>query len=243
MLDKPLTGVFGKLPLHGDFVYRNLPADFMNGWDEWVQRFIAGSQEQLGEGWLDVYLTSPIWRFVFSEGVLDENAWLGIIMPSVDKVGRYFPISVITQVPPSANLLEFMLLQKEWYENVEEFLFQALDGELDVDELMDAIDETPLNYNMLYNRVEHISNQSSAVINLELEEQSPALVFPHLLDSFLLASLSSYSAWTTVGSERVEPCISITQSLPKIGGIAAMLDGQWSQWNWQQPYSLNAFEQ
>ncbi len=239
MSEQRLTGIFGKLPLHGDFVYRNLPSVTMNNWDEWLQGFIAGSQEQLGDEWLNIYLTSPIWRFVFSEGVLDENAWLGLIMPSVDKVGRYFPISVLSKVPVHANLFEFMLLQNDWFESVESLFLQALDGQADVDELMSAVDEIPLYNEMAYQRSGHLNAQSAAVISMEFEEQSPASVLPHFLDSFLLSTLSSYSAWMTPGSELVEPCVSITQGLPKMAGIAAMLDGRWSHWQWQQPYRLN----
>ena len=40
------------------------------------------------------------------------------------------------------------------------------------------------------------SNSPSA-----FEEQSPAIVFPQILDSFLANSLTSYSVWTTPGSE------------------------------------------
>lgn len=238
---KPFTGIFGKLPLHGDFVYRNLPNDCMQAWDEWLQKFVAGSQEQLRDDWLNIYLTSPVWRFGLSEGILDENSWLGIFMPSVDKVGRYFPISVLTQIPPSINLFEFMMLQNDWYASVEELLFQALDAELDVDELMTLVDEVSVNYNVAYRKISGIQ-QSSAVVSMEFEEQSPSIVFPHLLDAFLANSLASYSVWTTPGSEIVEPCMTVLQGLPKIGNVAAMIDGQWAHWQWPQPYELNPLE-
>lgn len=236
-----VTGVFGKLPLHGDFVYRNLPSNAMQSWDEWLQRFVAGSQEQLRDDWLNIYLTSPVWRYGLSAGILDENAWLGMFMPSVDKVGRYFPMSVLTQVPPSVSLFEFMTLQKDWFASIEELLFQALDEELDVDELMTKVEQIDLNYSANYFKRD-AQGQSSAVINLEFEEQSPAVVFPHMLDSFLSGSLASYSLWTTPGSELVEPCMTVLQGLPKIGNVAAMLDGQWNHWEWPKPYELSPLE-
>ena len=76
-----ITGVFGKLPAHGDFIYRDLPTQFVNVLDSWLQGFVGGSREQLGEQWLDIYLTSPIWRFAFSEGVVDEHGWAGLFLP------------------------------------------------------------------------------------------------------------------------------------------------------------------
>ncbi|MCK7582565.1 MAG: TagF domain-containing protein [Chromatiales bacterium] len=33
-------------------------------WDDWLQRALAGSRGALGESWLDLYLTSPLWRFI-----------------------------------------------------------------------------------------------------------------------------------------------------------------------------------
>ena len=243
MSTERMTGIYGKLPLHGDFVYRNLPPSLIEVWDEWLQGFVAGSREQLGDSWLDIYLTSPIWRFSLSEGVLDSNAWLGVMLPSVDRVGRYFPISILTKVPGNANLFEYSELQKSWYEGVEELLFHALDGELDIDELLEEILKVPMADSTAYKKVSRLPIQSSTVVKLEFEEQSANLTLPYLLDSFLTSSLRSYSTWTTLGSERVEPCVCITQNLPKIGGIAAMIDGEWNQWSWPQPYELEALHQ
>ena len=93
---KNSVGFFGKLPSHGDFVYRELPNNFISVWDEWLQNFIGSTKEQIGEAWLDTYFTSPIWRFAFSAGVIDQNAWAGIMLPSVDRVGRYFPFTTHT---------------------------------------------------------------------------------------------------------------------------------------------------
>lgn len=242
MLESKMTGIYGKLPLHGDFVYRNLPPNLIEVWDEWLQSFVAGSREQLGENWLDIYLTSPIWRFSFSEGVLDNNAWLGVMLPSVDRVGRYFPISVLSQVPANINLFEYSQLQDNWYEAIEELLFSSLDGELDIDELLAAIQQVPMVEYTAYKKSFQIPVQTSAVINMEFEEQSPNLVYPYLLDSFLTSSLRSYSIWRTLGSERVNPCVTISQNLPKIGGVAAMIDGQWEHWNWPIPYQLEMLE-
>ena len=64
-----LCGFFGKVPTHGDFISRRLPRSFLDPWDHWLQGAIATSRQQLGEGWLEVYLVSPLWRFCLSPGV------------------------------------------------------------------------------------------------------------------------------------------------------------------------------
>lgn len=35
-----------------------------------------------------------MWRFVLTPGLLDGRYWFGILMPSVDRVGRRFPLSL-----------------------------------------------------------------------------------------------------------------------------------------------------
>ena len=133
------AGMYGKLPAYGDFIFRNLNTAFITPWDEWLQHFISGSQEQMGEGWLDIYLTSPIWRFVLSPGVIDNNMWAGLMMPSVDRVGRYFPVSIVKPFASNISPVNFMLEQTAWYAAVESHCLSALNGELDADALVNAI--------------------------------------------------------------------------------------------------------
>lgn len=237
------AGLFGKLPAHGDFVMRDLPSSFVNGWDEWLQHYIAGSREQLGNDWLNIYLTSPIWRFVLSAGVIDDNKWAGIMLPSVDRVGRYYPLSAIIQLPEIANPLDFMTMHSNWFDNVEELTLQALNGEMTVDDLSEQINDVEIRFNFQYQEQQQTTSSESCMhISMEFEEQLPVSVFPYLFDTLLKKSYSSYGAWSTDGSERVEPCFFVTQSMPSISGIPAMLDGQWQHWGWSQPYSMNAFE-
>ena len=94
-------GWYGKLPTLGDFASRRLDGDFIDPWDRWLGEGLAAQREQLGAGWLDAYLGSPVWRFVLMPGVLPGPAGAavlaGVLMPSVDKVGRYFPLTLVTR--------------------------------------------------------------------------------------------------------------------------------------------------
>src|ERR1043165_7880768 len=53
-----IAGWYGKMPCLGDFASRRLTPDFITPWDAWLQRSIATSRQQLGEQWLEIYLTS-----------------------------------------------------------------------------------------------------------------------------------------------------------------------------------------
>ncbi|WP_196137615.1 type VI secretion system-associated protein TagF [Aliikangiella sp. G2MR2-5] len=236
------SGVFGKLPAHGDFVFRNLPNSCISVWDEWLQSYIAGSQEHLRDGWLDLYLSSPIWRFALSEGVLNEMAWIGVLIPSVDRVGRYFPLTVLTQIPAGVSLFEAMLLQSDWFQQTEELMLDSLEETFDIDTLFREVEVLTPEFSATYLKEQLYDSQKNAVVKMEFEEQSPSAVFPQLLDVFLTASLSSFSVWSTSGSDQVEPCTMVTQGLPRISSVPAMLDGQWNGWGWQNAYRLNALQ-
>lgn len=237
---KPV-GFFGKLPAHGDFIYRDLPTGFINTWDAWLQGFVGSSREQIGEGWLDIYLTSPIWRFAFSQGVIDQNAWTGIVLPSVDRVGRYFPFSIAKPAAGEANPLE-LIAQSAWFENVENAALQALEGRLVIDQLLEEINQHSLETEPLYAGTAPPISSKGAIVEIDCEGKSLSSAFPYLLDSAIRASSPSYSVWSTQGSDLVEPCVFYCGALPKMQGVAALMDGRWSHWGWPKPYHLKSPE-
>jgi type VI secretion system protein ImpM len=233
------VGFFGKLPAHGDFIYRGLPTNFINIWDEWLQGFVKCSQDQLGEAWLDIYLTSPIWRFAFSEGVVDQHGWVGIVLPSVDRVGRYFPFSIAARISADQNPLE-MISQSHWFEGVEALALKALDGQTTIDELIQDVNSVSLDQTLVYSCGIPSYSQKGAVIAMDFDVHSPRSVLAPLFHSALKEGLSSYSVWTTQGSELVEPCLFYCAGLPSLQNLSAMLDGQWVARGWNQPCRLTA---
>ena len=88
-----IAGFYGKLPARGDFVRGALPRDFTERWDAWLNPAIAGSRLCMGEDWLPAFLEAPVWRFALSAGLCGERAALGLMLPSVDRAGRYFPLT------------------------------------------------------------------------------------------------------------------------------------------------------
>src|SRR5215470_6993527 len=76
-------GFYGKLPSHGDFLRRRVADAFVGVWDGWLQECLAASRAALGESWLDVYLTSPAWRFACAAGASGPAPVVGVMAPSV----------------------------------------------------------------------------------------------------------------------------------------------------------------
>jgi type VI secretion system protein ImpM len=104
MSDGVLTmaiGLFGKYPLRRDFVAVNLPRQILNPLEQWFQSAIAASQQVLGRSWRVYYLIHPIWNFRIGRGIAGTDC-IGAFAPSVDEVGRYFPLAVLAHAEPGS---------------------------------------------------------------------------------------------------------------------------------------------
>jgi type VI secretion system protein ImpM len=87
-------GWFGKIAAVGDFASRRLAPEWTQACDRWLSDGMQASARQLGPGWLAAYLAAPVWRYAWAPGVVDAQWWFGVLMPSCDNVGRYFPLLV-----------------------------------------------------------------------------------------------------------------------------------------------------
>lgn len=142
-----IPGWYGKLPTLGDFASRRLDASFIEPWDLWLGEGLSAQREQLGEAWLDAYLGSAVWRFVLMPGAMptlnDRVARAGVLMPSVDRVGRYFPLTVVTtlpQMPASATEVEALL---GWLHRLEDLAVDAMHEDWTIEALDAALEALP----------------------------------------------------------------------------------------------------
>lgn len=134
-----VAGWYGKLASLGDFASRRLSAEFVARWDDWLQRVIAASRAQLGNAWLDTYLTSPVWRFVEWPQAAGAPLHVGVLMPSVDKVGRYFPLCVAAPLPTLPALEGEWRALVEWCDRIEVAALATLDMKHSVQQFDDAL--------------------------------------------------------------------------------------------------------
>jgi type VI secretion system protein ImpM len=119
-------GWYGKMPSLGDFASRRLPESFVGAWDRWLSAGIGASRAALGEAWLDCFLRAPIWRFGLMPGAIDAQTWFGVMMPSVDRVGRYFPLTIAAQVGLPGSLEAVGRLQA-WLRKLHDAALATLD--------------------------------------------------------------------------------------------------------------------
>ena len=87
------AGLFGKLPARRDFVAVDAPRRFLEAWEPWLQAGVAMSKQALADNWTESYNRAPIWRYWLGADFCGE-ALIGAVMPSVDGVGRAFPLTV-----------------------------------------------------------------------------------------------------------------------------------------------------
>ncbi len=127
------VGWYGKIPALGDFASRRLPVPFIQAWDAWLQTSLAASQAALGSEWLSTYLSGPIWRFMLLPGACGDHAWIGVLMPSVDRVGRYFPLTIAVDVESSASAIDCLGSASEWFNAAEDAALDVLDADATLD--------------------------------------------------------------------------------------------------------------
>lgn len=216
-------GLFGKLPGHGDFIQRELPASFVTPWDEWLQRAVHGSRELVGESWLDYYLTSPIWRFALSPGVLDEQAWAGILVPSVDSVGRYFPLTMAVPAEHS-NPFALQLAAADWYRQLSDLAIEALQNALQADQLCERFPEPA------YAQVADEVTVASATHIATGDSDGIAGSYPGLLNQLYRQQYASYSLWWCAGSQHLAPTTLLSPALPEPTLYCSMLGAQARHW-------------
>jgi type VI secretion system protein ImpM len=236
------VGLYGKLPTHGDFLRRRVADDFVDAWDPWLQHCIAASRMALGEQWLETYLTSPVWRFALGSHVCGTAAVAGLIVPSVDRVGRYFPLTLVWQTPPELNSLEVAIRCRRGFERAERLLLDTLASEqfdfADFDRRVMELAESLVPANP--DGAPRLAREwSQAALGPQARprciplQTASALEAPAVqLLGWQLESSGAHGLWWTDGSALVEPSWLMAAGLPDSSSYAAMIDGAWAATSW-----------
>ncbi len=133
MPSRPSPGFYGKVPDFGDFLSRRLPASFIDVWDPWLRLLLQSSRAELGDAWLAAWLAAPVWHFGLGPGFLgDGQAW-GVLIPSVDRVGRHFPFTIVGPASEGGQNLQ------DWVLAAEPLALSALDDGFFPDALEQAL--------------------------------------------------------------------------------------------------------
>ena len=226
------AGFFGKLPALGDFITRRLPGQFVQPWDRWLTQGLAESRNRLGDTWLDSYLVSPLWRFVLAPGIAGRMAWAGVMMPSVDRVGRYFPLTLARSVPAGTDCFA-LLGAAGWFEQLEDLALSTLADGFDLQAFDGAVMQLPPPPVRLLSHAGLGSDGGPAdAWQLEVAANDLRGACARLLHRALEDVFLSYSLWSSAGSEQVAGSLLTCQGLPAPAAYAAMLTGDWDAGGW-----------
>lgn len=144
-----LAGWYGKLPALGDFASRRLPPEFIGAWDGWLQGGLSASRGALGERWHASYLNSPIWRYLLLPGACGPDCWTGIMLPSVDKLGRPFPLTIAVALDAQTPSAAAVFSAHTWFDALEQIALDSLNLNTSVDALEKALATLPYGDMML----------------------------------------------------------------------------------------------
>jgi type VI secretion system protein ImpM len=220
------AGLFGKLPAKRDFVATNAPRRFLEAWEPWLQAGVAMSKQMLGDGWIDTYNRAPIWRFWLGADFCGE-ATIGVFMPSIDGVGRSFPLAVFFTGAGEESLVPPELEPNDqWFEAAEAILLNSLELDATLEVIADRIAAMA---------APALQPRSSETAGLRELQDGGVLMrdFNRQISSaFLIArrfghrrSFASQSFWWTIGGEGFPPLALSYVGLPPAKRFADMLTG------------------
>lgn len=232
-----LMGFYGKLPSHGDFVSRRLPRQFIEPWDNWLQAGIAASREQLGKSWLDTFLISPIWQFGLTPGLCGDEAWAGVMMPSVDRVGRYFPLTLAAKVE-ACQLNALFDPACGWFEALSELAFSSLDYDFDLQRFDEGLQR--LSVGTFLAAATNAPAPSLSLSSARLafhsrmaSSQDTRQAFARLGEQLKERFLARCSYWRSMSTESEDAALLVCEGLPPADAYVGFLNGDWPQRGWQ----------
>jgi type VI secretion system protein ImpM len=236
------VGFFGKLPSHGDFLRRRVSDAFVGVWDGWLQECLAASRAELGDRWLDVYLTSPAWRFACAAGACGPAPVAGVMVPSVDRVGRYFPLTLVAELPIDAPIVSSVQRAGLFFDAAERLVIETLESDhIDFDRFDAQLVQ-------LGDRLQSVRLQPDVVLESAAAPLGDAAdgwqipiasahdlssTFEQMLTQRLSAVYEPMVLWWTDGSARVQPSCVIVKGLPHPDAFASLLDGSWAERRWR----------
>lgn len=197
------AGWYGKLPGLGDFATRRLPPTFVSRWDQWLQAGMHAMRNPAADDGNAVALAddgalalAPVRRFWLAPGVIDALAWGGLLMPSNDRAGRRFPLTVAQPMTTLAHAIA----ARRWFSSVVAAMRFTLDNEHtlgDFEECLSALPPPP-------------------------RRNAPRA--DELLAGLVLTTSAARSAWWCHGAAAATDFI-VFDGMPAPAALAALLEG------------------
>jgi len=229
------VGWYGKIPGTGDFITRRVPPAFSESWDRWLQPAIEESKQRLGRRWRNAFLSMPAWRFVLGPGVAGADAWAGLMVPSVDAVGRCFPLTIGCALPAaSVDVVATLLEAARWFEEIQPIALKAIGPRADTAAIDSAIAKQRFEGRWLAVR------ETNDDVTMPVRSAQPQML-SFELPGLAIAGLRELaarvcepcSAWLAEPSEVFGRTLLLCERLPAGEQFCAMMNGHWQQHDWE----------
>lgn len=136
-------GAFGKMPSTGDFFRTGAPQGFVTPWDRWLQVAMLSCQQRYGEEWDGLFMSAPIWRFSLSAGQAGPKPVMGVLMPSVDRVGRRFPLTLVAPMDEDVPVVSSHFREAALFAALEDVALDALEDDMTRERLEERLASVP----------------------------------------------------------------------------------------------------
>jgi len=219
-------GLYGKLPAKRDFIAVATPREFLTVWEPWIQGAISASTLKLGTHWRTAFLRAPIWRFWLGAELCGHTV-IGAFMPSLDGIGRYFPLTLFTSAdddgafpPPELDP------QIEWFGTVERFLLWTLEEGVsfeEVSKMLIDLKRPPDRSVRAQDQDVAVLDEGTIVANAEKLSFSQAFASTRLANHGSAYASSTY--WWTAGGEGFPALALAKRRMPDPNVFAGMLTG------------------
>ncbi|MFN9450162.1 MAG: type VI secretion system-associated protein TagF [Rubrivivax sp.] len=230
-------GFHGKLPALGDFVSRGWSTEFSQALDRFVQTAMAAAYAETPAPVLESQGRAV--ALVIRPGIVSTSGWMGLLAPSEDRVGRYFPICVglETDAQDPAELLTPGWPSRRWTDELLERVLRVQVDAQGAQALMEALPE-PARWLTGWcegtprpDRLPAGASERRGAVQVAFEgpwEQLTDDQCNHALQAAALAGVhgvvlaedGAHHIWFADGSAQNGPA------------FAALFDGRWAHWGW-----------
>lgn len=220
--------LYGKLPTKRDFIAMGATREFLDQWEPWLQSGVSSSQTMLRDQWQKAFLRAPIWRFWLGADLCGV-ATVGAFSPSLDKVGRYFPLTLFacadrgaTIPPPEINS------QDDWFEAAEDFLISTLDQEKTFEASVQDLSDLAMPLQTKFAPATDVFVERNATVSIKDDERRFTDVFASLRQADHGNIYSGTTCWWTAGGEDFAPMAFCVKRMPDPFLFSCMLTGQFA---------------
>ena len=165
-----------------------------------------------------------MWCFALSPGICGRAAIAGVLIPSVDRVGRYFPFTLACPVPDACRPLGLWRTAAAWYAAAEGLALSALHEDASPAMLL----EGALELGVPAVADDRATGRYTAGVRFAADEAAAP-------GTGSCAISPTWPRCRACGGARLAaaaPSVLISAALPRPEGFAALLDGQWSARGW-----------